>query len=257
MPKRPSGQNPKNRLRNLLGTFDGGKFILALWDWEGGVVGKLLILLLAVAAGIIYFHYANSPPSQTISFTGNSNSISGPLTMGNSNTVNNAPTIIGITNSPGAKVIVGLSDESMELIRKQAIEDMESKEKKFKSYLTNFFPGGYAIFSATKGEQIIPLDRKSDQNMFEVDWTPCSVKLLPDRLEIVSPNVRFNGPGFTNMKFGSGSTHFPRPIVLDAEVILADVGENEKKHSFLGMWILATNEDAVTIIIGIHPVTNH
>jgi hypothetical protein len=69
--------------RSILRTIPTGDFILALWDWKGGVAGKLFIILIAFIGLIIYSRFKDKEPSHTNSFNGNSNAINAPITQAN------------------------------------------------------------------------------------------------------------------------------------------------------------------------------
>jgi hypothetical protein len=124
---------------------------------------------------------------------------------------------------------------------------MEAKEKENESELKNRFPGGYAIFTATKGEQIIPLDHIANQNLFETFWTNCSVKYTPESIFITSPDMVFSTKYIHELRIGSFKWAVPRNAPIGTAWMPIRLAEGR-----LGMLIIGTNEDSLTIAIGIN-----
>jgi hypothetical protein len=75
----------------------GGEFLVALWDWEGGIMGKIVII--AIAALLIYLRFSNQQPSQTASTANSSNS---PATL-----INGSPSATVNNNSGNSTASVG------------------------------------------------------------------------------------------------------------------------------------------------------
>jgi hypothetical protein len=71
----------KRDLRSVLQELPWGKFVLALWDWKGGIMGRILLIIAAITAVLVYWHFTNRQPLQAVTLKGNSNA---PILLANS-----------------------------------------------------------------------------------------------------------------------------------------------------------------------------
>jgi hypothetical protein len=222
-----------------------GCFVIALAQFmkisakKRPVIIGVLVILGIVFVILAAFSPPDGKPSGGYVQTATSSGNGSPATVQSATAPGSNAVVIQAV--PGATVNFGLSDESIKLIR----QGMVSVEKKHQSELMNWFPGGYLIFTAIKGEQIVPLDRKSDQNIFNTDWTEFSITSTPETITINLPLIIFDTPNMKNMQIG------PNEVAIEKNELKVGL----KCNLALGaqLLVLSTNDDSLTFAFGIHP----
>jgi hypothetical protein len=157
---------------------------------------------------------------------------------------NNAP-IVGVANSPGAHIDVGITQDDIEIIR----DGMKAAEKRNETILDRFFGEGYVVFSATKGNQIVPLPLSPGNDFSINDWKDCYVGYGDNNIKVSPPAISYH----TNLVYGN-TTYLPAPVVMGFAYSLhyGVPGPNPENPKKVYVVFLDTNADSLTVAVGIH-----
>jgi len=204
-------------------------------------LGWVLVSIATIAlVAMIFWPDNDAKPSDSHNQAASTSGDNSPAV--NQSAIASGSNSIVVQAAAGATVNLGLSDANIELIRKA----LEASEKENKAKLDNLFPGGYTMFTATTGEQIVSLNRVPDQSLDVTSWANCSVKYDSERITIIPPDITVHTKGKGDVILGGLTKVVPRNS--GAGSIWNFIGTPDWR---LSMWIIKTNEDSLTIAFGL------